>query len=163
LQEKIMAREQAKAGLKTDRKGPQRKAKAPPGAVATKPSLSRTNKINFKIGGPSADVVLSGTNLDDPGLDAAFLVFVKEGDKDSYVVPSMPGWVVIITPDREGVLSDEFPISVKVVGAPAGDYYFAVGKYVTKPGPPPVRVFVPEAVLTAPAIEFYVTSPKGEA
>ncbi len=154
-----MAREQARAGLKVDRKKSPREAKAAADDEAPKPSLSETNKLNFKIGDSSVDVVLSGANLDDPKLDAAFLVKNADG---TYAEPGAAGWVVFVTPDRGNPLFDEFPISVKVAQAPPGTYYFAVGRYIIEPGPPPKRKFVAEAVLGTHSIEFYVTSPKGQ-
>lgn len=155
-----MAREQARAGLKAARKGPPSRAKAVADDAAPKPSLSKTNTRNFKIGGSSVDVMLWGAELADPELEAAFLV--KKADC-TYEEPGAAGWVVFVTPDRGDPQFDEFPISVKVAQAPPGtEYYFAVGEYVVvNQGSSVNRKFVSKAVLESHPIEFYVTSPKG--
>jgi hypothetical protein len=156
-----MANEQAAVASKAGQKRAPRKRRAPTDGSADKkgaPSVKRSRKARgqpannaapfeleattvstFEIGGVAQDVVLSGSGLDSDGLEAVILV--RQGN--AYVDPNSNECLILIEQPASGddIYPDEFPISVKVVKAPPGPYYFAVRRTIWLPGIPPTPLF----------------------
>ena len=105
-----MADETARTGLEGDATQ-QRRPKIKP---ATSFKLTGTNEDTFRIGDSAVDVVLTGSGLDTKGLRAI-------------IIDLQPKDVVLIEqPDPDAILDGEFPITVQVVSAQAGQRRFAV-------------------------------------
>jgi len=101
--------------------------------------LEATTEDAFDIGGAAKDVVLSGSGLDTQGLKAVILV--RQGN--AYVDPDPNECIIVIEQpaSADDIYPDEFPISVKVVKAPQGAYYFALQRTIYLPGMPPIPIF----------------------
>ncbi|MDQ2635114.1 MAG: hypothetical protein M3Y78_15455 [Pseudomonadota bacterium] len=103
-------------------------AKGQPADIALPFDLKATNVDRFEIGGPARDVILSGTGLDTAGLRAVIVVRQRNG----YGEPDAKYYTILIEQpaSQDDIYPDEFPISVKIVKALPGPYYFAIQRTI---------------------------------